>query len=92
MRFQVLDTAELRRNRRRREGHREIHWQVSLRTRMKFRTLLHELVDLETYPMTEETLLRMESLREEIRGLPGYPRRYDPERDTIVPVTTSAQR
>ncbi len=88
----ILDTADLRRNRRRREGHREIQWQVSLRTRMKFRELLHELVELETWPVTEELLVRMENLREEIRGLPGFPRRFDAERDTIVPVTTSMQR
>lgn len=92
MRWQVLDAEELRRNRRRREGEHRIEWPVSLRTRMRFRSLLHELVDLETWPQTPELLLRMEALREEIRGLPGFPRRYDPERDLIVPVTTSMQR
>lgn len=92
MSWDVLDAAELRRNRRRREREREIVWHVSLRTRMKFRDLLHELVDLESYPATSESLMRMENLRDEIRSLPGFPRRYDPDRDVIVPVTTSVQR
>lgn len=92
MRWQVLDTAELRRNRMRREGERRIEWRLSLRTRMQFRALLQERVELESWPQTPEILLRMQSLEEEIRGLPGFPRRYDPERDLIVPVTSSVQR
>jgi hypothetical protein len=59
---------------------------------MKFRDLLHELVDLETAPQDLEVQARMEMLREEIRALPGYPRGYHPERDVIVPVTTSEAR
>lgn len=92
MRYALLDTNELRRNRARREGERRIEWRVSLRTRMRFRELLHERVDLESWPQTPETLLRMQVLEEEIRGLPGFPRRFDSERDLIVPVTTSLQR
>jgi len=92
MSWQVLDTSELIRNRRRREGERPIEWRLSLRTRMQFRALLHELVERETYPQTLENEMRMQNLREEIRSLPGFPRRYDPERDLIVPVTTSVQR
>ena len=92
MRWAVLDPDALRRNRARREGERRIEWRVSLRTRMQFRALLMELVDLETYPQTPETLMKMEALREEIRGLPGFPRRYDERRDLIVPITTSVQR
>lgn len=92
MRWQILDPEVLRRNRARREGERRIEWPCSLRVRMQFRSLLHELVELETWPATEEREIRMERLREEIRSLPGFPRRYDPERDLIVPVTTSAQR
>jgi len=75
-----------------REPEREIRWEVSLRTRMRFRELLGELVDLEQEVPSDEVSLRMEALREEIRSLPGFPRRFDPERDTIVPVTTSTQR
>jgi len=71
---------------------REIRWEVSLRVRMRFRELLSELVDLEQEVPSDEVSLRMEALREEIRSLPGFPRRFDPERDTIVPVTTSTQR
>jgi len=71
---------------------RRIEWRVSLNTHMKFRDLLGELVDLESYPRSHELERRMESLREEIRCLPGFPRDYHPEDDTIVPVTTSAQR
>ena len=71
---------------------KRIEWRVSLRTRMRFRDLLSELVDLEQEVSSGEVSLRMEALREEIRALPGFPRRFDPERDTIVPVTTSAQR
>ena len=92
MRYQVLDTAELRRNRARREGERRIEWRCSLRTRMAFRSLLQELVELESYPQTLETEMRMERLREEIRGLPGFPKRYNVNLDLIVPVTTSVQR
>lgn len=92
MRWQILDPADLRRHRRTREGERRIEWRVSLRTRMQFRALLQELVDLETWPVTPETVVRMENLREEIRSLPGFPRRFHPEKDVIVPVTTSVQR
>lgn len=92
MRYAVLDPAELRRNRARREGERRIEWRVSLRTRMLFRTLLQELVELESWPQTLETAQRMEFLREEIRGLPGFPKRYNERTDLIVPVTTSVQR
>ena len=95
MRWEILDAKALRRNRDYHEGGRtprRIEWHCSLRVRMKFRSLLQELVDLETWPATEEREMRMEALREEIRCLPGFPRRYDPERDLIVPVTSSVQR
>ena len=72
-----------------RAGGREIRWEVSLRTRMRFWDLLAELVDLELEPTSPELLERMEALRCDIRALPGYPRQYDPERDLIVPITTS---
>jgi hypothetical protein len=75
----------------RRPGKR-IEWRCSLRVRMRFRGLLQELVDLETYPQTRENLMRMENLREEIRSLPNFPKRYNAERDLIVPVTSSVQR
>jgi len=71
---------------------RSIEWRVSARIHMKFRDLLAELVDLESYPRTHELERRMESIREEIRSLPGFPRDYHPEDDTIEPVTTSSQR
>jgi len=72
---------------------RQIPWPCSLRVRMKFRSLLAELVDLEQEsPSDPDVQQHMESLREEIRALPGFPKRYDPERDVIVPCTTSAQR
>ena len=72
---------------------RQIPWPCSLRVRMKFRSLLAELVDLEQEsPSDPDVQQHMESLREEIRALPGFPKRYDPERDVIVPRTTSAQR
>lgn len=65
---------------------------MSLRVKMKFWSLLEELVDLEQEPASPECEERMEALREDIRSLPGYPRRYDPEADLIVPVTSSEQR
>jgi len=71
---------------------RRIEWSVSLRVRMKFRELLHELVDLEQEVESPGVKQRMLSLREDIRALPGFPKRYDPDRDLIVPVTTSEQR
>ena len=92
MAWQVLDAADLRRHRRRLEGERRIEWRVSLRTRMKFRTLLSELIDLETWPASLEVETRKQLLQAEIRDLPGFPRRYDPERDLIVPVTTTEMR
>jgi hypothetical protein len=92
MNWQILDTADLRRNRARREGERRIEWRVSLRNRMKFRALLHERIELESWPQTPEIQLRMQLLEEEIRSLPGFPRRFDPDRDLIIPVTTSVSR
>lgn len=70
---------------------RRIEWPVSLRVRNKFRDLLGELVDLEQEPHSDAVEKRMEALREDIRALPGFPKRYDPERDLIVPITTSEQ-
>lgn len=84
--WEIVDPERFRRRERR------IEWRVSLRTRMRFRSLLQELVDLETYPQTPENLMRAESLREEIRALPGFPKRYNADRDVIVPVTSSVQR
>ncbi len=71
---------------------RKIEWPVSLRTKMKFTDLLNELVALELEPQEPETLARMAALRDEIRSLPRFPRKFHPERDVIVPVVTSAQR
>jgi hypothetical protein len=82
----ILDPQRIQR----RPG-RQIRWECSLKTRMRFRSMLQELVDLEQYPPSE-TREAMEALREDIRALPGFPVGYDPERDLIVPVTTSAQR
>lgn len=70
---------------------RRIEWPVSLRVRMKFRALLEELVDLEQEPHSDAIFQRMEALREDIRALPGFPRKFDIERDLIVPITTSEQ-
>ena len=72
-------------------GHR-IEWRVSLRTQAKFYDLLAELVDLEMELASEERDNRMEALRDDIRSLPGYPRRYDPDRDLIVPVLTTEMK
>lgn len=70
-----------------------IQWPCSLKTRMRFRDYLYRLVDLESYnPRDPEVIQEMEALREEIRALPGYPRKYDAERDVIMPVTTTAMR
>lgn len=87
--YEILDP---RRIQRRAQPGREIQWQVSLRVKAKFQALLHELVDLESEPASREREERAEALREDIRALPGFPRRYDVERDVIVPVTTSIQR
>lgn len=89
MRYEILDPRRIVR------GHRpgrRIEWPVSLRVQMKFYSLLEELVDLESRPADDDTEGRREALQEEIRGLPGFPRRYHPEDDTIVPVVTSVQR
>jgi len=59
---------------------------------MKFRSLLHERVDLEQEPPSFEVESRMRALEEEIQSLPGFPKGYDPERDLIVPMTSSTQR
>jgi hypothetical protein len=69
-----------------------IEWSVSLKTHMRFRDLLSELVELELEPQDPEVKTRMAILQDDIRHLPGYPRKYDPDRDTIVPVTTSMTR
>ena len=83
--WEVLNPQRIRRG-------RTIEWRVSARTRAAFAELLTELVALEEEPQTGEVLARMEGLREDIRALPGYPRRYDAERDVIVPTVTSVQR
>jgi hypothetical protein len=71
---------------------RRIEWRVSRRTHQRFRELLHELLDTEYESQSDpEVQARMEMLREEIRALPGYPKRYHPERDLIVPVVTTEQ-
>ena len=87
MSVEILDPRRIQR-----PGERKIEWRCSLRVRMQFRALLHELVDLEQEARDPEVAQAMEALREDIRALPGFPVGYDPERDLIVPVTTSAQR
>ena len=84
--FEILDPKRIQRSEKR------IEWRVSLQTHMRFRDLLEELVDLENVPPEPEVLNRMESLRDDIRALPGFPVGYDVERDLIVPVTSSVQR
>jgi hypothetical protein len=59
---------------------------------MRFRSLLHERVELEAEPASFEVESRMRALEEEIASLPGFPRGYDPDRDVIVPLTSSTQR
>ena len=59
---------------------------------MRFRDLLSERMDLEQEPQSFEVLARTQALEEDIRALPGYPKKYDPDRDVIVPVTTSSSR
>ena len=87
MRYAVLNPQRIQRRERR------IEWPCSLRTRMKFRALLAELVDLEQDNQRDPQVLQaMEALREDIRSLPGFPRKFDPDRDVVVPVTTSTQR
>jgi hypothetical protein len=85
MAYEILDPERIQPAR----ATRKIEWPVSLKTRMRFRDLLYELVDLEMEPQTPEVLERMASLREDISSLPGYPRNAHPERDLIVPVTTT---
>jgi hypothetical protein len=58
---------------------------------MRFRTLLYELVDLEQESPSPEIAARQAALQDEIRSLPGFPTRFDPELDLIVPITTSKQ-
>ena len=86
----ILDPHRIRRPGR---PGRRIEWPVSRRTHMRFRELLHELVELESSdqfdPYERE---RMATLQDDIRHLPGYPVVYDCERDIIVPITTTAQR
>jgi len=85
--FAILDP-----NRLVRRG-RTIEWPVSRRIYLKFRDLLQELVDAESLDQSDpEVRNRMETLRDDIRHLPGYPRSYDPEHDLIVPVVTTASR
>lgn len=90
MRYEILDSSRIQRPHGRRG--RRIEWRCSLRVRSRFRSLLHELVDLEQQPDEPETRQRMVALRQDILALPGFPRRFDPDHDLIVPVTTSAQR
>lgn len=89
MKYEILDPSRIQRPDRR---ERRIEWPCSLKTRMRFRELLTRLVELEWETQTPEVLAEMEALRDDIRSLPGYPRRYDHGRDVIVPVTTTAQR
>jgi hypothetical protein len=59
----------------------------------RFQELLHELVDLEDADQQDSWVHdRMATLRDDIRHLPGYPQRYDPNRDVIDPVITTRQR
>jgi len=88
MAYDILDPSRIERIRR----GRKIPWTCSLRTRMKFRSLLQELVDLEQEPQDQECHNRAEALRDEIRSLPRFPVGYDPERDVIIPITSSTQR
>lgn len=89
----VLNTPVILDPKRVTTGGRRIEWPVSHRTRMRFRELLFELVDLEGADQTDrEVQDRMAALRDAIRSLPGFPRAFDPERDTIIPVTTTVSR
>jgi len=86
----ILDPHRIRRPHR--TGKR-IEWSVSRRTHLRFRELLHELVELEDYDQTDPYVReRIATLQDDIRHLPGYPCSYDCERDVIVPTVTTAQR
>jgi len=72
---------------------RRIEWPCSLSTRMRFREMLTRLVECESLSQRDpEVQQEMEALREDLRALPGFPKRYDVERDWIVPITTTAMR
>jgi hypothetical protein len=88
-RFDVIDRSRIVRGRR---PGRRIEWPVSLRTQGKFYDLLGELVELETLPWDPSLEDRRAALQEDIRALPGFPKRFHPEDDTICPVVTTAMR
>ena len=90
MYYEILDPQRIQRLA---QQGRKIEWPCSLRTHMRFRDLLTELVELELADQRDpEVQNRMAGLRDDIRHLPGYPSAYDIERDVIVPVTTTAMR
>lgn len=83
----ILPTSRVRRR------GRKIEWRVSRRVHSRFMELITELVELELAPQQDpEVQNRMATLRDDIRHLPGFPQRYNPDFDVIYPVTTTAQR
>ena len=72
---------------------RKIEWRVSRKTHFRFQELLTRLLELELESQrSPEVRAETAAVQEEIRGLPGYPKRYHPENDLIVPVVTTEQR
>ena len=61
----------------------DIRWPVSPEVFERFNQIAFRLLDL-VDPNCDEAW----ALRDEARSLPGFPRGYDEERDTIVPVVT----
>lgn len=93
MTIPILNTHQILQPNRVRLRGKRIEWRCSYRVHQHFRELLHELVELEVAPQNDHVVQqRMEALRDAIRHLPGFPLRFDPELDTIVPVTTSVSR
>ena len=71
----------------------KIEWRVSRKTHFRFQELLHRLLELEQESQrSPEVRAETAAVQEEIRGLPGYPKVYDIDRDVIEPVVTTEQR
>ena len=71
---------------------RQIEWRCSQSTALRFWDLLRELLDLDAEPDQHEVEGRRLALQEDIRGLPGFPLRYNADSDVIVPTVTSTSR
>lgn len=86
--WEILDKTRIRPNGSR---GRRVVWPCSRTIYLRAVDLFRELEEIEGL-VEPDQVQRRYALMDEVMGLPGYPRDYDPDRDVIDPQITSEMR